>query len=213
MTHVHAFTESGLGKAPFTLVGMRENAFSIGDGNTKAGGSCDHCGTGIRWEFVVRSSDGKTSTVGSSCIKKAGDKGLINLANRAKADAARAKRNAERMAAHERLMDTQRERNGGLTDWEVAERDRLAEEERRLRIDEGRSVLMTPLAEKLQDGKLGFRDSVASSMMGGQLPEGRGFDLVIEILAKMAGRRGSGAFNQRAEEVRDILLQAKSLGE
>jgi len=79
MTHVHAFTESGLGKAPFTLVGMRENAFSIGDGNTKAGGSRDHCGTGIRWEFVVRSSDGKTSTVGSSCIRRRATKASSTL--------------------------------------------------------------------------------------------------------------------------------------
>ena len=211
MAYIHAFTESGLGKAPFSLVEMRENAFNIGDGSTKAGGSCDHCGTGIRWEFVVRSADGKTSTVGSSCIKKAGDKGLIDLAKRAKTEAARAQRNAERMAAHEKLMQAQRDRNGGLTDWEVHQRNVEEEDNRRIRQELGRAALLAPISEELRDGRGRFNDSIADDLDRGVLPTPRATEIVAEILAKNAGKKGSDAFLSRQEQIRKIFKQAEEI--
>ncbi len=73
----HAFEVSGLGLAPFRFVGMSENAVSYPDGTSKAGGSCDYCGTGIRFECHIVSSDNVSSKVGCECIRKVGDAGLL----------------------------------------------------------------------------------------------------------------------------------------
>lgn len=74
----HVFERAGLGLAPFKFVGMSENAVKCGvNGETKAGGSCDYCGTGIRFEFWLKSADAKTFKVGCDCINKSGDAGLM----------------------------------------------------------------------------------------------------------------------------------------
>ncbi len=70
----HVF--SHLGQSPYRYVGMTENKFSNGDGTWKPGGCCDHCATGILYEFRFRSADGKVFKVGSSCVEKSGDAGL-----------------------------------------------------------------------------------------------------------------------------------------
>lgn len=67
---MHPFQKSGLGEAPFKCIDVQENVFVMPDGSTKAGGSCDYCGTGIRWEFFIASSDGKTFKVGCDCVEK-----------------------------------------------------------------------------------------------------------------------------------------------
>lgn len=73
----HAFEIAGLGIAPFSFVGASENVITYPDGTQKAGGSCDYCGTGIRTECHVKSSDGKLFKVGCNCIEKVGDTGLL----------------------------------------------------------------------------------------------------------------------------------------
>ncbi len=77
---VHKFEAAGLGKAPFRFMGTSENVVTVGvgaDAYTKAGGSCDYCGSGIRTEFHLKSADGKTFKVGCNCIEKAGDEGVL----------------------------------------------------------------------------------------------------------------------------------------
>ena len=73
----HKFELAGLGRAPFTFKGVNENVITYPDGTSKAGGSCDYCGNGIRYEFVIDSSDGLRSKVGCNCIEKVGDKGIL----------------------------------------------------------------------------------------------------------------------------------------
>lgn len=73
----HAFEVAGLGQGPFRYIGMSENVITYPDGTQKAGGSCDYCGTGIRFECVIVSKDGKRSKVGCECIRKVGDAGLL----------------------------------------------------------------------------------------------------------------------------------------
>ena len=60
----HIFKQ--LGKAPYQLV-------HAGEGET----ACDYCGTYIRNVFVCKGSDNKKFVLGSSCVEKLGDKGLI----------------------------------------------------------------------------------------------------------------------------------------
>ena len=53
---------------------------------------------------------------------------------------------------------------------------------------------LSPYADLLEDGRGGFRDSVAADFRKGRLPRGGGFYIMIDILAKYAGRRNSNAY-------------------
>jgi hypothetical protein len=71
MTHtgsVHVFERAGLGKAPYSYLGIEKESTS-----------CQFCGTGIIFKFWLRSADGKRFFVGSDCIFKSGDAGLARL--------------------------------------------------------------------------------------------------------------------------------------
>lgn len=199
---IHKFELSGLGKAPFRFHGIRENAFSPAPGEpSKAGGCCDYCSTGIRWECVIVSADGVQSVVGTDCIGKVGDKGLVNKARQARNELKRKEKRDAREAEYEALLAAQRERNGGLTDNEVAEQN-YAESER-VR-DEAISAVIAPAAgliDILADGRGGFRDSVADDIEFGHDVSPYAFDLACEIIAKAAGRKNSKAYNARLPEV------------
>ena len=85
MEIVHPFELAGLGKAPFKFVGSYtdigpkkwvENGVQCESGAPgQPMGACDFCGTGIAYCFQVKSSDGTTSVVGSSCVEKTFSKG------------------------------------------------------------------------------------------------------------------------------------------
>ena len=62
----HVFTEAGLGQAPFKVIGYEERPTG-----------CAFCGRGIKKVSIVKSSDGKVSSIGCECVKKTGDSGLI----------------------------------------------------------------------------------------------------------------------------------------
>jgi len=167
----HAFTLSGLGEAPFRFVAVDERP----DG-------CHHCGTGIRVRFHIISADGVKSVVGSTCISKSGDQGLIDIAKAEKNRRNREKAAAKREAQWAADIQAQRDRNDGLTDWEVSEAKLAAEQAAHLEV-------MKPiidLADDLEDGKGGFRDSVARDLRRGTLPSPRGVEIVIDILGQPA---------------------------
>lgn len=208
MTTTHKFTLTGLGEAPFRFLGVSENAFRNADGTTRAGGTCDHCGTCIRWEFRIRSADGVKSKVGSDCIMKAGDRGLINAAkaeqNRRKREAAGAKREA----AWQAKLDAQRERNGGLTDYEAREQAAAqSEADRKVAIQPAIDIL-GPLADRLEDYRGGFRDSVSASLRQGSLPSERGAEIISDILGKQQGRSNTSAYAEERQRVLDTLEAA-----
>lgn len=104
---IHRFEIAGLGKAPFRFTGeVTEKTYQACSGApVQAGSSCDYCGTCIRYEFWVRSADGKEFKTGCDCIHKTGDRGLIqqiSAAERKLRDAKNATakvRKAERLAA------------------------------------------------------------------------------------------------------------------
>lgn len=90
----HPFEKAGLGKAPFSCTHVTENVFTLPDGTSKAGGCCDYCGTGIRWEFWIRGSisGAKQFKVGCDCVTKTGWK--IENFERVRAAHARSRRQA-----------------------------------------------------------------------------------------------------------------------
>lgn len=98
---VHKFEAAGLGIAPYKLTAFKVVIFQACPGApVQVGGSCDYCGTGIKDHFFLLSTDGRSFKVGSSCITKSGDKGLIKRAQ----DASRAtKRKRAAQSAKERV--------------------------------------------------------------------------------------------------------------
>lgn len=74
----HVFEAAGLGKAPFRCVGVVEVTYQACPGAPiQPGGSCDYCGTGISIHCKIKSADGKEFKVGSDCVRKTGDAGLL----------------------------------------------------------------------------------------------------------------------------------------
>lgn len=97
---LHVFEKVGLGKAPFRFVDFHESKFqACPDAPVQAGASCDYCGTGIMYVCVIESADGKRFKVGSDCVSKVDDAGLL------KAYKTHPAVRAKRLAASDRADD------------------------------------------------------------------------------------------------------------
>jgi len=220
---IHKFELAGLGKAPFRCVGMAQiPSASLAEHNPEGYnnmmkmvpsayrcGTCSYCGQAIMHCYLIDSADGNKFSVGCECVRKTGDAGLVNKQKALKRQADAEKRRQKRQEAYERELDAQRQRNGGLTDYEVREQKR--EEERRIesRKADRRKNLLQGLAARMRDGKGGFCDSIAQTLAEGGLPVGRGLDITCDILAKQCGRRNSKAYNKEYDEVEKTLEAAE----
>lgn len=119
---VHPFEKSGLGTAPFYCVGMCEiPSPSLAAHNPTAYmmamadlprdlsvGSCAYCGMGIKYNFIINGATGRRFVVGSECVNRTGDAGLVKSVKGERSRVAREKRDlrrsqaaAERRAAYE----------------------------------------------------------------------------------------------------------------
>lgn len=209
--YVHPF-QNTIGPGPYRFLGTYDMGAALAHqqafGDTWAAfrdaprleagmGTCSHCGHAILNICIVRRGDGKLYGVGTDCIMKIGSGELVDAVKVEQRRIAREKRAAKREAARIARLAEQRERNGGMTDWELAEHRRelarAAEEERLKPI----KAALEPYATALEDGKGGFCDSVACDLRNGNIPHGRGFDIMLDILAKRAGRANSKAFTDR----------------
>ena len=100
---IHTFEKAGLGKAPFKVVGFEVKTYQASpESPVQVGDACRYCFTGIKDTFTIESADGKRFVVGSTCVNKTGDKGLIDVVkrqmNQLKAERTRA-RNQEKIDA------------------------------------------------------------------------------------------------------------------
>lgn len=199
---IHVFEIAELGKAPFRVVGAIElpskslleanpaayNAVMASLPNGIGFGTCHYCGHDLKYNFIIKSADEKRFVVGSECVYKTGDKGMIDKVKYELRKIAREKRFAK--AEQERLIREQ------------AAKEKL----HRIR------VLLEHVAEVLKDGKGGFRDDVAKRMMlEGNLPYGRGLDITLDILAKQCGKRGSDKYHNEFNRVIGIFNQVREL--
>ena len=159
---------------------------------------CDHCGTAIEHHYVLRDAKGDKYCVGSSCIAKVSN--VVNLSDAEAAERQRqrdlrraraeAKREQQRLA-HEAKLDAQRERNGGLTDNELAMQKMEQErEQQRIANEQKYDYFISGLSEAYGY----FAKDVAQGLREGRQPSGRGVTIMLEIIAKNAGRRGSKAY-------------------
>lgn len=210
---IHPFEAAGLGKAPFNMVGFSEKVYSACPGAPEqAAGSCDYCGTGIKYQCHIRSSDGRDFVVGTDCVMKLdrADNRLISQANKQIALAKQAKKNAERQARMEAIAaagraedQAQRERNGGLTDREKAEAERKAKAaavEAEMREKNG--WLLKVLERRDSYGE--FVPAMVAQLKrvpAAELPN-RALGILEDIFAKAAGRRGSKPYKAAVAEFR-----------
>ena len=95
---IHKFELAGLGKAPFHFTGyVAEKTYQACRGAPiQPASTCDYCGTCIRYEYWVKSSDAKQFKVGCDCIRKTEDAGLIQQISKAERDLKNAKNAAAR---------------------------------------------------------------------------------------------------------------------
>lgn len=104
MTEQHKFEAANLGKAPFRFIGFYQAKFQAMPGAPiRAGASCDYCGTAIMDCFKCVSSDGHEFKVGSDCIRKVGDHGLIKHVDKIKREASAKKRGEKKVFVGETL--------------------------------------------------------------------------------------------------------------
>ena len=214
----------GLGKAPFRVVGFCQiPSTSLAEQNPSAYnnalaglprgvgvGSCAICSTGIMNNFLIRSADGKTHAVGCDCVLKINDVRLtsdLKIIQKQQRDAVREAARQAKFAAQQAALAAERERNGGATDYEVAQ---AAARDARLAVLAPKIAALAPLADELADGRNGFCDSIAASMRDGQALVGRAALIVCDVLAKRCGRSGSKSYNARYDEVSAVFESIQS---
>ena len=90
MPMIHIFEAAGLGKAPFKFSHV-----------VTGGTHCQFCATAIVYQFWLKDANGKSFFVGSDCVMKTGDAGLIKIVEaevKRHQKALRLKREAEKLA-------------------------------------------------------------------------------------------------------------------
>jgi hypothetical protein len=194
---IHAFEERGLGTAPFAY------SHEIDMGSIKNGATCDFCGTAIRYCEVIKSADGKTFAVGNECVRKTGDRGLIDTVKRESArQRAQAKWDAQH-AEHQAQLAVERERNGGPTDYEIAEAKREAEEQARAEAIARENYWIVRLLPYGSSWAESMRYSLENTCAT-KFSE-RNKTIFAEIYAKSHGRKGSKAYGAAYDEAWDRL--------
>jgi len=192
--NVHEFELAGLGKAPFRFVALTEKS----DG-------CHFCAHGILWRCHIVSADNKHFHVGTDCVKKTGDKGLIDTVKaeqrRIRREKAQAKREAARLAGQQ----AQRDKNGGLTDWEFTQKQHADNHKIWLAKTVAPRAVLSVFADKLDDGKGGFATNIAQQLRNGDLVSGRALHIAKEIVAKQSGRKNSKAFDAAFDRIGETI--------
>ena len=139
-TELHPLEQAGLGAPPYRFHGVSEKVVPVagyyvdGTPNSAMGyrpaGSCDYCGTGIRYCYTFKASGGEEFVMGCDCAAKgfSSDLATWQEIRQSMKDARKAlfaeKREAERAADRKAREDIEREQNeaaglGALTDHEI----------------------------------------------------------------------------------------------
>lgn len=195
---IHAFELAGLGKAPFRCVGARENWFTIPGcpEATKPGGTCDYCSTGIAYEYVIRSADGREFVVGCDCVLKTDDRGLIDAVKLEQRRQRQAKKHAELAERLERTRP-QRERRE-LTRRIIASERAFAARKREAAMAEQNGWLIDTINGMPGD----FIESMIEKLRTNRLCDlsERCINILRDIYAKCHGRRNSKAYSAAEDE-------------
>jgi alanyl-tRNA synthetase len=182
--------------------------------------SCDHCGTGIMNHCIIVDAEGNRFAVGTDCVAKTDHTEIISKVKQAlrkqaqaKRDAARQAKQAARNAAYEADIQAQRDTNGGLTDYEVFQAAQEKARQNKLALA---AEITAPVVSILEQSGGDFCLSIARAYSEGSAPTYRAKDIVIEIVAKQAGRKGSKAYEAALDSAEDLVesieVALKNLG-
>lgn len=206
---MHCFERAELGEAPFRFAGLEEKVYVAYPGApAQPAGTCDYCGTGIRYCFHIRSNDGKNFVVGSDCVGHLQDENnrLMDRCKRELAKLKRKKREEERLQAWQKRqqemeleLQRQRDKNGGLTDQEIEYKNRLLlEKKQRQVLKEKNDWLIIILQGQSGNFCADMAEQLTRSEIN-QLSE-RQIQILRDIYAKHHGRRGSKKYDAAYDE-------------
>jgi hypothetical protein len=188
----------------FTSTGEAARGLAFNSkGKAITSGTCSRCGGTGKFSWCAAYGDtcfGCGGT-GKETVRAYTEKEYKALVKRR--EKAAAKREKENAARAERCADENAKRDA----------ENAAEAEAGRILKEPIVELLKPLADEIEDGKGRFCDSIARSMRSGELPRGRGWDLVCEILAKYEGRSNSKAYAAEYARVEAVLDRAREAEE
>lgn len=200
----HTFELSGLGVAPFTIIDPRHHAIE------KSGVFfCQHCGTIIKNQHFIKSSDNQISVVGIDCLKKTGDHGLIAGEKRIRQETRRLERENVRTAKLKALHAQERELNDGLTNWELIQEKRAEVDSQITRFID--FIEDHPIIELLSD--IGFEGDMKNHAFQ-VVPFSKGqLNAVLKIATKkLSGSRvNSKAYQAHLPKVSPLVDELQSL--
>lgn len=189
---MHPFTKSGLGSAPFRCVGVRKNAYQACHGApVQPGGSCNHCGTGIMYEYIIRNAEGGQFVVGSDCVMKTGGEGQVEGFRAERLKLAREQR-AEKCAATQAIRAAERAAR--------AEQQKVDTAADRAKFAENFPVFLSRLETDTSDfgrdllGKLNSWGSLSIAQMGAMQT---GWDRADKRAAEKANSQHIGKVGER----------------
>jgi hypothetical protein len=184
---MHTFEISGLGKAPFSIANSTEFKKLTGEVFW-----CEHCGTSLVNRFLVKSSNGKLSVVGIDCLKKTGDKGIVDGAKAIQSEARAKVRHEARMLVVEAKHADQREINGGKTHYEMS--DKFYKQRDKVIATHSKKMENNAVVEYL-DGD-GFESDMCNMAMNAKPFSNNQIRIVAEIMAKKStnSRKNSKAY-------------------
>jgi hypothetical protein len=234
MVLTHLWQDQQLGQAPFTAVAIISTpSQSIQEANPSAYNmamyecqcqanrfgvglsSCHSCGQCLQNNVVIRDVNGKHFVVGIDCARKTNDAKLITQAEalektrqreikRAREEQERQEREARIQAAHV----AQRERNGGLTDYELqAKQEQEAREARTAVMEEKNFWLLSVLRQVpyTSDFVNGMIDALVNREA--KTLSGRCLNILGEIYAKQisGARKNSKAYKAAEEKFLELI--------
>jgi len=196
----HSFTLSGLGTAPFKVVAPTKNCATF---------FCEHCGTTLKNQNFVKSSDGKISVVGIDCLKKTGDLGLIAGAKRLAREAAQEARMAKAESERQARQAAERQALGGKTKDEVAhDYDELIKVEVGFLIDEVKATFAAKILEQSNFGTAMIAAAICRDTFTPRMIE-----VMTDIIAKhiSGARKNSQAYKAALPAAKDYVEQFVAL--
>jgi hypothetical protein len=184
---MHTFEISGLGKAPFSIANSTEFKKISGEVFW-----CEHCGTILVNRFLVKSSDGKLSVVGIDCLKKTGDRGIVDGAKAIQKAARKKVRDEAWILVVEAKHAEQREINGGKTHYEMS--DKFYKKRDKVIATHSKKMESNAVVEYL-DGD-GFESDMCNMAMNAKPFSNNQVRIIAEIMAKKStnSRKNSKAY-------------------
>lgn len=206
---LHPFEIAGFGRAPFRFVRLQQKVNADGF----PCGTCDYCGAGVRYEYILQSFDNKPEfRVGCDCVEKTlqGNNVLLSDVTRAKKRVEHEQREAKRMAdaqskwvVCEVVLQAERDANGGKTladiRWEAEQAEKLAQKEAdRIRYTAENGWIISALKTSDNDFVKGICRQLETGPLTNFRP-GRPLNMVCEIYAKTFGRANSKKYRAAAD--------------